>query len=75
MNISTGDVMARLVRHDAKGPVEVKVNGESVWICQCGLSRNKPYCDGSHALTQDEEDGELYIYDENRNRTKISKEY
>lgn len=26
----------------------VKV-GETVYICQCGLTQNAPFCDGSHA--------------------------
>lgn len=29
-------------------PIEVKPQKRSVWICACGLSRNFPYCDGSH---------------------------
>jgi CDGSH-type Zn-finger protein len=28
-------------------PVEVKA-GESYWWCTCGLSKNQPFCDGSH---------------------------
>ena len=40
--------MTRLVKSDHVGPVEVKVGTESKWICMCGLSKNKPYCDGSH---------------------------
>ena len=47
--------MPRLVQHNAKGPVEIKSkDGQSFWICQCGLSRNQPYCDGSHKKTLDE---------------------
>ena len=25
--------------------------GEAVWWCACGRSKNQPYCDGSHAGT------------------------
>lgn len=58
--------MARLVRHDAQGPKEVKTeNGDSVWVCMCGLSKNKPLCDGSHKRTKDEKQGALYSYDDN----------
>jgi len=28
--------------------VDVKA-GNTVYICQCGQSKNPPYCDGSHA--------------------------
>ncbi|MEM1209954.1 MAG: hypothetical protein AAGI54_11875 [Planctomycetota bacterium] len=35
--------MARLVRHEATGPTEVKPDpdGKSAWICACGLSQNR----------------------------------
>lgn len=67
--------MARLVKHDAQDPVEVKVGNESKWICQCGLSHNKPYCDGTHKITRDEEEGKIYVYDEKGNRVELVKEY
>jgi CDGSH-type Zn-finger protein len=35
------------------------------------LSKNKPYCDGSHRQTWDEEEGNLYAYDENRQRVRV----
>ncbi len=40
-------------------------------VCQCGLSRNKPFCDGSHTKTKGEEPGKLYIYDSNQNRVGL----
>lgn len=56
--------MARLIRHDAVGPIEVTPQEKSVWICACGLSKNPPYCDGSHKLAkQQEAEGKLYTYD------------
>jgi hypothetical protein len=32
--------MARFVRKEDRGPMEVKVGNESRWICMCGLSSN-----------------------------------
>lgn len=31
-------------------PVEVEA-GKAYWWCACGLSKNQPYCDGSHKPT------------------------
>ena len=63
--------MARMVYHDATGPIEVKPSDKSVWICACGLTRDKPYCDGSHSKARKEEAGKLYEY--NKDRTDVGK--
>lgn len=55
--------MARIVKHEEKSPMEVKVGEESKYICMCGLSANKPFCDGAHKQTADEEEGKLYSYE------------
>lgn len=61
--------MARLVKHEEKMPMEVKVDKESKWICMCGLSENKPFCNGSHKQIEGEEEGKLYKY-ENKGRVE-----
>ncbi|MFA7238162.1 MAG: CDGSH iron-sulfur domain-containing protein [Phycisphaeraceae bacterium] len=56
--------MARLIRHDAAGPHEIKPSDKSTWVCMCGLSPNYPLCDGSHKRCRTQEQpGKLYRYD------------
>ncbi len=58
--------MARLVRHEGQAPFKVEVEGaeKPIWICACGLSANLPYCDGSHKATRAEQEGVLYVYED-----------
>ena len=58
--------MARIVKHEEKVPMEVKVGDESKYICMCGLSKNKPFCDGEHKQTDGEEEGKLYKYEDGK---------
>ncbi len=66
--------MARLVLHERNGPYVIKVGNEEVYLCGCGLSANKPYCDDSHEKTLDEKDG-VYFYDSNYKRVKMDNFY
>ena len=36
------------------------------FICACGLTRNFPFCDGSHKAARSEEAGKLYVYGDDR---------
>ncbi len=60
--------MARKVTQTETGPYivdedELEEQGGTVAFCQCGLSNNKPFCDGSHQATADEDDGVVYAYE------------
>ena len=66
--------MARLVKHAENGPYEVPEGTElPIYVCGCGLSKNKPFCDGSHKKTRAEAAGEVYEYDENGNAKLVQK--
>lgn len=58
--------MARLVRLEPTGPLKIDPAtlpaDKPLFICQCGLSRKFPYCDGAHKITRSEVPATLYIY-------------
>lgn len=60
--------MARKVIKLAKGPIEVKPQKESVWVCMCGLSKNQPFCDGAHKAVLDEPEDKVFEYDQEGHR-------
>lgn len=56
--------MSRCVKKTAHGPQVIKAEGgKTIAICMCGLSKNQPYCDGSHLKTLDEDENKSYCYD------------
>ncbi|MBX3403332.1 MAG: CDGSH iron-sulfur domain-containing protein [Phycisphaeraceae bacterium] len=72
--------MARLIRHEATGPVKIdpatwprdeQGNLKPIFVCACGLSQNFPFCDGAHKSCRASEAADkLYLYDRDR-RTVI----
>lgn len=63
--------MARLIRFTATEPIKLDPStlpkDKMVFICACGLSKNLPYCDGSHKPCRvNEQPGLLYVYDDSR---------
>jgi len=55
--------MARLVRHEADGPIRVDPTDKPIFICACGLTSTPPMCDGSHKACKGERPGRVYVYD------------
>ena len=67
--------MARMIRHERNLPYEIPEGTElPLYICACGLSKNKPFCDGSHRRTKDEGAEETYVYDDGA-RVSVIKQY
>lgn len=64
--------MARIVTLEATQPTPVIVGTETKWICACGLSKNKPFCDGTHKACKTEESGKVYRYNLDGTRTEVS---
>ena len=59
--------MSREVTLDARGPRfldadDVDPEKGDVAVCQCGLSDEFPFCDGSHRATEAEDDDTRYKY-------------
>ena len=60
--------MPREITHEARGPKivsesEIEDENGPIAICMCGLSADYPFCDGSHAVTADEDPQTQYKYE------------
>lgn len=58
--------MPRLVRFEATGPIRIDPQDKPVFVCGCGLTRNFPFCDGTHKACKDEDPAKIYRYDPER---------
>jgi len=76
-NLREEITMARMIRHERNAPYEVPEGTElPLYICACGLSKNKPFCDGSHKATRDENPSDVYVYDANgKDRVRVVNQY
>jgi CDGSH-type Zn-finger protein len=59
--------VSREVTHTADGPYRLTADDidetyGDVAVCLCGLSDDRPFCDGSHRQVEDEAEGVRYRY-------------
>jgi len=79
----------RVIKHGRNFPYVVKLSdvpglkeklegsgleNAELHICACGLSKHKPFCDGSHKHVQNEQEGKIFAYKEDGTRIEITKE-
>lgn len=66
--------MSRVVIKIAQRPYKLMTTEGEKKICMCGLSKNQPFCDGSHHKTDGEDADTLYQYDEAGERMALEED-
>lgn len=79
----------RIIKHEKDKPFVIKLSdvpglkekaeksglgSVELHICACGLSKHKPFCDGSHRHVQGEESGKVFAYKEDGTRIALTEE-
>ncbi len=64
--------MARIIKLSATGPIKVEPQDKPIFICACGLTKNPPFCDGSHKKCRDEPEGKCFQYDADQTRSEVT---
>jgi len=67
--------MARIVKRTLLEPARYVIDGKEGSLCRCGLSKNQPFCDGSHKLAKGEQPGKLYWYDDTGKREEVEDQF
>lgn len=60
-----------MIKIEESGPIPIECGDKKKFICGCGLTKNKPFCDGAHRAALDEEPGKTYKYNDDGTREEV----